>query len=211
MIAVETVFQKLLAAHGEQFWWPAESDFEMLIGAILVQNTNWSNVEKALAGLEAELNPEAIREMPTEELALKIRPSGYYNQKALKIKAFVAWQGEWEDDIHAIRQQPLAKLRAELLNIKGIGPETADCMLAYAFRKPVMVIDAYSRRLFARIGYEVPKKYEAFQQMLETGLPDDLLILQEFHALIVEHCKQYCQKTPKCLACPLKRECKQYI
>ncbi|AQY50119.1 HhH-GPD family protein [Listeria weihenstephanensis FSL R9-0317] len=207
MIGVREVYGKLLNELGYQEWWPAETDFEMMIGAILTQNTNWKNVEKAFVNLEGVLEPEKIQDMELEELAQRIRPSGFFNQKAIKIKAFVAWFEMYDFNVDEVKKQPMERLRAELLAINGIGPETADCMLAYAFDKPILVIDAYTRRVFGRVGYEVPKKYDDFRQMLEAHMPNELQVLQEFHALIVMHCKNHCLKTPICQGCPLENDC----
>ncbi|MBC6309068.1 endonuclease [Listeria sp. FSL L7-1582] len=204
---VRVVYQKLLDRMGYQNWWPAETDFEMMMGAILVQNTNWKNVESAFANLDGLLEPALMRDMPVEELAQRIRPSGYFNQKAIKIKAFLVWFEQYDFDITEVKALPFSRLRMELLAVHGIGPETADCMLAYAFDKPILVIDAYTRRVFGRLGYVVPKKYDAFREMLERDLPNELLVLQEFHALLVMHCKFHCLKTPRCEGCPLENEC----
>lgn len=207
MITVHEIYEKMLAKQGIQRWWPADSVFEMMLGAILVQNTNWRNVEQAIANLATFIEPEKIRDMPLEELSQRIRPSGFYNQKALKIKAFVAWFGRYHFDVAEVKKQPFDVLRAELIGIKGIGTETADCMLAYAFDKPVVVVDAYTRRIFGRVGYEVPKKYDDFRQMLERGLPNELAVVQTFHGLVLNHCKEHCLKKPICEGCPLESDC----
>ncbi len=198
------LYNQFLFHYGNQDWWPADSPFEMMVGAILTQNTAWTNVEKAINNFEAELTPGLIRDINNEKLAEIIRPSGYHNQKAIKLKVLADWMADYDDDIDKIKSKSGETLRAELLGIHGIGRETADCILTYALDQPYFVIDAYTRRLFERIGIEVPVDYDDFRKMIEISIPKDLNLYNEFHALIVRHCKDYCQKTPKCEACFLQ-------
>jgi endonuclease III related protein len=203
-----SVFELLLARYGQRHWWPAETPFEVCVGAILTQNTAWTNVEKAIVNLKAEalLSPEALRYFGTAELARSIRPAGYFNIKAQRLKEFVCWlfahhggslermfTGEWQ------------QLREQLLQVKGIGRETADSILLYAGAKPTFVVDAYTRRIFSRLGIlpsdEAP--YEEVRTLCMTSLPADVPLYNEYHALIVEHAKVHCRSIPRCGGCPL--------
>jgi len=201
------IFNILLKAYGPRHWWPASTSFEMMVGAILTQNTTWQNVEKALQNLGDNLTPEYIAGLDIQELASLIRPSGYYYQKALKLKNLTAWFKKYSYRIDEARKVPGDILRQELLAVKGIGPETADSILLYALNKPYFVVDAYTRRIFSRLGYNVPEKYEDLRLLIEAHLPADLYIYNEFHALIVEHAKHHCRKNPVCKACPLELNC----
>ncbi len=211
MIELRKIYDRLYKQYGPQGWWPAESKFEMMIGAILVQNTNWTNVEKALANLKLHLEPKALGKLSNDTLAKLIIPSGYYNIKARRIKSFLEWFQTYNYDIDKIKKIDRNRLRQELLNINGIGPETADVMLLYAFDKAIFVVDAYARRIFNRLGYDMPKSYDGFRQKVELELPCDLKLYNEFHALIVEHAKVQCRKKPLCGTCPLLDICAQRI
>lgn len=205
------IFNTLLNAYGPRCWWPAQTPFEMMVGAILTQNTAWANVEKAICNFGDCLSPEYIAKASSEELARIIRPSGYYNQKVLKLKALTEWYERYEYDIDKARQVESDLLRQELLAVKGIGPETADSILLYALDKPFFVIDAYTRRIFYRMGYNLPAAYDTLQLQIQAGIPQDIHIYQEFHALIVEHAKRHCRKNPLCSGCPLEERCPQRI
>ena len=211
MLSVTDVYQKLLAYYGNQHWWPADSDYEMLIGAILTQNTNWRNVEKAFASLGDKLNPQSILQLEQSQLAQLIRSAGYHNQKAERIKLFTQWFSRYNYDVNQLKIMPLEQLRVMLLSLKGVGKETADCMLVYAFDKPSFVIDAYTRRLFSRIGFDVPKNYDDFRIFIERSIPEQLSVYNEFHALIVVHAKMHCLAKPICLGCPLEKGCEQNV
>lgn len=201
------VFETLLSYYGPRGWWPAKNPYEMMVGAILTQNTTWSNVEKAIANLSERLTPEFVAAVPAEELALLIKSSGYYNQKSIKLKALTAWYSKYAYKIETVRKADGEILRQELLAVKGIGPETADSILTYAVEKPFFVIDTYTRRLFSRLGYELPPSYEGLRQEIENNIPKDLYIYNEFHALIVEQCKRRCTRKPACNNCPLEACC----
>lgn len=205
------IYERLYQYYGPQNWWPAETPFEMLIGAILVQNTSWRNVEKALVQLGEFLDPKTIEHLPEDELAQLIKSSGFFNIKAKRIKAFIQWFNKYEYDIEKIKQIDKQTLRTELLSIYGIGRETADAMLLYAFHKPVFVVDAYARRIFTRIGKDVPASYDLFRKQVESELPADLILLQEYHALLVEHGKVHCKTKPLCLGCPLNDLCDYHL
>lgn len=203
------MYQTLYSHYGPQHWWPAENVFEMMIGAILVQNTNWRNVDKALEQLKPNLTPEQMDSLSLDELAELIRPSGFYNVKAKRIKSFLSWLKTYDYQIERLRDLNPQQLREQLLMINGIGKETADSILLYAFDLPIFIVDNYARRLFFRFGYDMPKDYELFRKIVEQALPDNSYIYNEFHALIVIHSKMHCRAKPICRTCPLVKTCKQ--
>ncbi len=203
------IYQRLHDHYGEQDWWPADGPFEVMVGAILTQNTNWSNVEKALTRLRERdlLNPDALCQVPRDELAETIRSSGYYNQKARRLAEFADWYRR-QGGLEALRQRKGQALRQELLALHGIGPETADDMLLYAFDQPFFVIDSYTRRLLQRLGRIGGKEpYEALQQGFHRELEPDPELYRQYHALIVEHAKARCRVRPDCAGCPLVDGC----
>ena len=205
-------FRILLRHYGPLHWWPAETPFEVCVGAILTQNTNWGNVEKAITNLKREglLSAEALRDVPLEKLAIVIRPAGFFNVKSARLKDFVGWLfaryggrldrmfiGDWRD------------LRQELLTVRGIGRETCDSMLLYAGNKPSFVVDAYTKRLFSHLGLISEKAdYEGVRALFMENLPEDAAMFNEFHALIVQHCKEHCRKKPRCPGCELHFSCR---
>lgn len=205
------VYERLLAAYGPQHWWPAQTRFEVIIGAILTQSVAWSNVEKAIANLKTAqvLDPAALYALPVDQLASLIRPAGYYSAKADKIKAFVAHLHEhYRYDLDALLGKEVEALRRELLSIYGIGPETADSIILYAAGQPVFVVDAYTRRLLSRLGLVSDRiGYGDLQAVFEEHLPHQTALFQEYHALIVRHAKSTCLKRPLCTACPLFSWC----
>ena len=205
--ALLAVYGKMLTHFGPRDWWPGETSFEVCIGAVLTQNTAWSNVEKAITNLKSAqcLSPEAIETVDMEKLAELVRPSGYYNQKAKKLKTFVHFfADEYGFSFKRWRAEPLDISRKKLLSVKGIGPETADSILLYALEKPVFVVDAYTRRIFSRHGF-FPEKftYEQMQAFFTRHLPEDIPLYNEFHALVVYTGKTYCKTKPVCNGCPL--------
>ena len=206
-----SIHDRMLAFYGRQYWWPADTPFEMMVGAVLTQATAWTNVELAIGRLkEADaLSPTAMRGMEPDTLASLVYSSGFYNTKAQRLKALLEYIGDtYEDDIAAMRLEDCAKLRRELLAVRGIGEETADAILLYALGKPSFVIDAYTRRLFKRLGI-VPESeaYSAYQRMFSDNLPCDAELFGEYHALIVEHCKVACRTKPVCEGCCLLSVC----
>lgn len=203
-----TLYEKLYDHYGPQGWWPSESDFETMIGAILVQNTNWKNVEKAIDRLRPYLDPWKMENLPTTVLAELIRSSGYYNLKAARIQSFLEWYKRYDYDVNQVKQLDPTILRSELLSVKGLGPETVDSLLVYVFDIPIFIVDAYTRRIFERLGYVMPKKYDDFRIVVEEELPLDTQVYNEFHALIVRHAKEHCTKKPICDGCPLKQQCR---
>lgn len=206
------IFDILHAAYGPRHWWPADTPFEVCVGAILTQNTNWGNVEKAIANLKREelLSPEALRDMPADRLAETIRPAGYFNVKSVRLKDFVGYL--WErhgGNLERMFAGEWRQLREELLGVRGIGPETADSILLYAGDKPTFVVDAYTRRLFAALGVVDPETgYEEVRSLFMTNLPPDVRLFNEYHALIVEHGKHHCRKRPRCTGCGLHLFCR---
>lgn len=207
--AARWVFERLLTHHGPQHWWPGETPFEVMVGAVLTQNTAWKNVERAIANLKAAgmLTAEAIAGASPAELATLIRPSGCFNVKAARLQAFCRWYLQ-HGGLARLRRWPTGRLRAALLDVHGIGPETADDILLYAFDRPVFVIDAYTRRIFARLGLvaaEAP--YERLREAFERALGPEPRLFNEYHALIVAHGKDVCRPQPRCGLCCLRARC----
>ncbi len=202
------IYDILLKAFGPRHWWPGESPLEIIVGAILTQNTAWKNVEKAIENLKAAgcLSLKALDKIPQDELAELIRSSGYYNQKAKKIKIFVRYIcSRYACSLEAMRHRPLEELREELLSLYGIGPETADSILLYAFEKPTFVVDAYTRRILLRHGWMTEKAtYEDIRAFFMKHLPQDVALFNEFHALIVYVGNQFCRRNPRCSDCVLE-------
>lgn len=192
-------------------WWPAKDVTEMMVGAILTQNTNWKNVEKALINFNDNLTPQFILSRTHDELVEIIRPSGFYNQKAERLKLLMEWFSTYHFDPSMVIKKDTKSLREELLAIKGVGRETADSILVYGFGKPSFVIDAYTKRIFSRLGFEVPKDYDAFRAMFEESVENNILTYDHYHGYIVEHAKEFCRKKPFCAACPLKQVCVQKL
>ncbi|MDR0248854.1 MAG: endonuclease [Oscillospiraceae bacterium] len=206
----EAVYAALLARYGRPRWWPARGPYEVIVGAVLTQNTAWGNVEKAIANFGDGLSPETVGAMPTEELAEVIRPAGFFNQKAGYLKAVTAWYARYGFDAAAARREPLTRLRGELLAVRGIGPETADSILLYAFGFPVFVADAYTARLCARLPINVGKGgYGDVKRAFERALPQSARVYNELHALIVINGKAHCRKRPLCEGCPLVGACEK--
>ncbi len=202
------IYNKLYERYGSQHWWPGETPFEIAVGAILTQNTNWKNVEKAIVNLKnaGRLTPEKLNELPIGELAELIRPAGYFNIKAQRLKNFLVWLFEKHDGIiESLEPLALSTLREQLLAIKGIGPETADSICLYAFEKPIFVVDTYTARIFGRHGMiEAPSGYEQIQESFHGELERDAVLFNEFHALIVRVGKEHCKPKPICNGCPLE-------
>jgi endonuclease-3 related protein len=208
-MTLRDVYDRLYAIYGPQHWWPADSPFEVMLGAVLTQNTTWRNVEQAMRSLldAGCQRPRAILATPLERLAKSLRPCGYFNVKAARLRNLCIWyieQGGWE----SLRYKDTLILRRQLLAIKGIGPETADDILLYAFERPVFVIDAYTRRLFARLGFiRGHEGYEDLRADFEHALGADTVLYNEYHALIVRHAKEICRVRPQCVICDLAPDC----
>lgn len=207
---LDEIYRRLFSVYGRQHWWPADEPFEVMVGAILTQSAAWSNVDKAIANLKAAdaLSPQAIRNLPLAELAAIIRPCGYFNAKAVKLKALADWFGSRGDDINSLRSADTNSLRRELLAVHGIGPETADSVLLYAAGKPVFVIDAYTRRIVSRLGFPPEREsYDAYQRLFTANLAADTALFNEYHALLVKLAKEACRKKPLCRRCCLGGIC----
>ncbi len=207
---IPEVFETLLRHYGEQHWWPAETRFEMMIGAILTQNTAWSNVEKALENLRRNgaLNFQRLEITAQEQLIEWIRPAGFFNQKSVYIQEMISnIRTRFDGSLDKLFALETAPLRKELLSWKGIGKETADSIILYAAGKPVFVIDAYTQRICRRHGWIDEKtKYDDAAGLFTSNLPEEPRLFNEYHALIVQTCKDYCTaRNPNCAACPLKK------
>ena len=208
-LSLEEIYDRLLTRFGPQHWWPGETPFEVMVGAVLTQNTNWQNVEKAIANLKAAgvMEFTAMVALPPEVLAAHIRPCGYYNIKSGRLKNLLAAIDEESGgDLEAFFAAGTEELRERLLAVKGIGPETADSILLYAAEKPIFVVDAYTHRLLVRHGLmdEDEAEYHAMQEMFMDALPADTALYNEYHALIVRVGKEFCKKkNPRCGECPL--------
>lgn len=206
------LYDHLFKAYGPQHWWPAESPFEVMVGAVLTQNTAWSNVEKAIANLKQHhhLDAAAIAAASHAQLGQWLKPSGYFNIKAKRLQNFCRWYLQ-QGGYTALERLETLELRSALLSVNGVGPETADDMVLYAFHRPVFVIDAYTRRLLSRMGMiEGDEGYEALRAFCEKGLArvaDRVTVFNEFHALIVIHAKVSCRKRAICEGCVLQRHC----
>jgi len=203
------VYQALYATYGPQLWWPADTPFEVMVGAILTQNTAWSNVELGLARLRerAPLSAEDILALPVADLVACLRPVGYFNVKGQRLRDFCAAYLD-QGGLEGLSRLATPELRHRLLAIKGVGPETADDMLLYAFQRPVFVIDAYTRRLFTRLGeLEGAEGYETIRHAFEQALGADVPLFNEYHALIVRQGKEVCRPKPRCEACCLTQLC----
>jgi endonuclease-3 related protein len=201
-----TIYRRLLDRYGAQHWWPAETPFEVMVGAVLTQNTAWSNVEKAIDNLKSvdRLSLDSLSAMPRDSLAALIRPTGYFNVKAQRLLSLCRFLQRNP----ALEGLDSETLRKRLLSVHGIGPETADDILLYAFNRPVFVIDAYTRRLFSRLGLiEDDCGYETLRAGFEAALPREESLFNEFHALIVVHAKAHCRTKPLCGDCPLVEGC----
>jgi endonuclease-3 related protein len=208
---VRRLFADLLAHYGPQHWWPAETPFEVIVGAVLTQATAWRNVEQAVSRLKQAglLDPERLAHIEPAVLAGIIRPAGYPQVKASRLRALVgAIRRDFGSVEVCLRFEP-ARLRAWLLSVPGIGPETADSILLYAAGRPYFPVDAYTRRLFLRYGVlSAPRPYEEIRRLVEEALGPDPAVLGEFHALIVAHGKAVCRKRPRCGACPVRADCR---
>ena len=229
MNELQLIYNKLYSSFGPQGWWPLtvsghktlhhsgepkndKHRFEIILGAILTQNTSWKNVEKALYNLSKNnlIDLEKLKKIKKDKLAKLIRPSGYYNQKAERLKIMADFL--LKNPVEKLKKLPIEELRKRLLDIKGIGPETADSIILYAFQKPIFVIDAYTKRIYERLGFK-EKTYDELQSIFLKFLKiknnnKKTKIFNEYHALLVELGKNYCKKSPVCMECPLNKLCK---
>ena len=206
-MTLTSIYDALFARYGNLSWWPAKTPYEVIVGAVLTQNTAWGNVEKAIANFADSLSPERVMSLDIDSLIDIIRPAGFFNQKAAYLKEVTAWFGRYGFDVSAVRKLPLTQARAELLAVRGIGNETADSILLYAFGFPSFVVDAYTMRLLSRLPIDAGKGYESVRAYFESSLPRDVEIYNNFHALIVMNAKEHCRKKPVCSGCALSEMC----
>lgn len=208
-LSLNDIYLKLLHHFGRQNWWPAETPFEVIVGAILTQNTAWKNVEKSINILKENrlLSPERLVAMSDNELAEYIKSSGFYNLKAKRLKNFLFFFQTYKFSLDKLKKEPA--IREKLLNIKGIGKETADSIILYALELPIFVVDAYTKRVFYRLGFLESEdvSYDSVQDLFHSSLPMDNKFFNEYHALIVELAKNYCKKNPVCKGCPVTKDC----
>jgi endonuclease-3 related protein len=202
------IFQLLFERFGPQHWWPGETQFEIIVGAILTQNTNWQNVEKAIANLKSadRLSPEALHNIEIGDLAELIRPAGYFNVKAKRLKSFIDWLfTNYRGEMAEVENVDTEQLREELLSVKGIGRETADSILLYALGREIFVVDAYTARVAVRHGLIEPAAdYEQLRDLFQSNLPQDVQLFNEYHALLVRVGKEFCRPKARCATCPLE-------
>jgi len=210
-----SIYETLYARYGDLQWWPAKTPYEVMVGAVLTQNTAWTNVEKAIANFTKSpygsdnLTPEFVLSADIAELSRIIHPAGFFNQKAVYLKTMTEWFAQYDFDVTTVQKFTLDKMRRELLAVKGIGKETADSILLYAFGFPTFVVDAYTIRLFERYSVNVAKNYDAVKAYCEDNLPRDVYLYNNFHALIVINGKEHCKKKSVCTGCPLEERCKR--
>jgi endonuclease III related protein len=202
------IHKKLYRYFGPQNWWPGDTPFEIAVGAVLTQNTNWGNVEKAIQNLKKQgvLSSRGIHGLSVKELASLIKPAGYFNVKAKRLRSFLDFlMNEYHGRMENMAREDLTQLRPKLLGIHGIGPETADSILLYALEKPIFVIDAYTKRILSRHGIMASdRSYAEFQELFHASVKRDLHLYNEYHALFVRVGKTLCRRTkPLCEKCPL--------
>ena len=212
-IGLLRIYRRLLERYGHAGWWPAETAFEVCLGAILTQNTAWTNVEKTLAGLRSRrlLSFAALSQVRTPRLASLLHASGTFRVKARRVAAFLGFLArEYRGRVSNMRREEPQALRRKLLTVNGIGPETADSIALYAARRPFFVVDAYTRRIFSRLGlFDARLRYDAIQAFFMDALPRDAALFNDYHAQIVRLAKEACRKRPNCPACPLEDLCEK--
>ena len=206
-----SIYHRLIDCYGPQHWWPAQEPFEVMVGAMLTQSAAWLNVEKAITNLKAAkvLSPQALRRLSLPEIATLIRPCGYYNAKALKLKSLAQWLVKhYHDNLTKLFANNIDRLQQQLLSVHGVGQETADSIILYAANKPIFVIDAYTRRIINRIGLAPDSNsYTAYQALFMDNLPADARLFNEYHALLVCLGKNVCRNHPLCQQCCLNDIC----
>ena len=207
MRKLEKIYQTLYSHYGDLQWGNTTPPYEVIVGAILTQNTSWTNVEKAMERFEGILSPERILDLPLEELQEIIRPAGFFRQKSQYLKAVTEWFMSYNGDLKLIKRRPLPDIRSELLRVRGIGNETADSILLYALDFPTFVVDAYTMRFFGRFPIGAGEKYMEVKHFCEEALPKDMVVYRHFHALMVQNGKEHCKKKMDCDGCPLEELC----
>lgn len=210
------IYELLFKKYGDQHWWPAETQFEVIVGAVLTQFISWSNVVKAIDNIKSNnmMDTQKLYECDIELIKELIKPAGFFNRKAVILKAVVTFLvEEFGGELDVMFQMPSAALREKLLNVKGIGPETADSILLYAGYKKIFVVDAYTKRIFTRLGYlKGEEKYHEVQSFFMRYLPEDVDLYNQYHALIVKLGSSCCSgKKPKCSSCALNGWCKYLV
>jgi len=204
---IRKVYFLLFEAFGPQNWWPGETQFEVIVGAILTQNTNWGNVEKAIRNLKQHdcLTIEAVNKISHHKLATLIKPSGFFNIKSKRLKNFVKFiVEEYSGDLRIMMNEDVKHLRLKMLEVNGVGPETVDSILLYALKKPIFVVDAYTKRIFLRHRIiNESYNYHEIQNVFMNSFKKDIKIFNEYHALIVRLGKNFCKIKPQCGMCPL--------
>lgn len=207
------IYDLLYNAFGPQDWWPADTAFEVMVGAVLTQNTSWANVEKAISNLKKRrlISPRRLNRLSVAAIASLIKPAGYFNVKAKRLKNLIEFLfEEYNGNLAAMRHQKVPLVRQKLLAVNGIGPETADSILLYALNRPIFVIDAYTKRIFSRCGIvDEDISYDELQRLFMEGLPRSIKLYNEYHALIVRLGKDVCRKRPLCNLCGLAGLCKK--
>ncbi len=214
MHIVNSIYKRLLLHYGPQHWWPAETCFEVTIGALLAQNVSWTNAAKAIANLKKHnlMTPQTLYKKNAEAIAQYITSSGYYNQKASAIAAFLHWFKQYDFSFEKLQKLSTEKLREELLALPRIGPETADSILLYALERKIFVVDAYTKRIFTRMGLLTGNEdYTAIQEIFHKNFEGTVQDYNEYHALIVKHGKDVCTKRPTCDECCIIQLCKQIM
>ena len=204
-----TIYNKLESRYGNLNWWPANSPYEVIVGAILTQNTNWANVEKALANFSGDITPKKVLSLDPDELKALIRPAGFFNQKAKYLVAVTKWFGGYDFNVAKVQAKPLKTVRAELIAVHGIGNETADSILLYAFGFPTFVIDKYTQRFCQRFPLDAGKDYMSVKAYFEANLTRDAALFNNYHALIVINAKEHCSASKNCGGCPLASHCQK--
>ena len=209
------IFHRLYETYGPQHWWPGDSPLEIAIGAILTQNTNWMNVEKAIGNLKKKglLDAKKLLSIKDDVLTDLIKPAGYYRIKTARLRNFLRWL-VMKGGFDGLKNKDMTELRNELLKIKGIGKETADSILLYTLKKPIFVIDAYTRRILKRMGIIETEnmEYDEIRNLFESNLPQNVKLFNEYHALLVKLGKETCLKrNPRCTKCPINDICKRLI
>jgi len=206
--SVKEIYEILFCVFGPQHWWPAQTPFEVMVGAILVQNTNWANTERAIENLRAKklLSPKKLKTVSVKALARAIKPAGYFNIKTKRLKNFIRFFfNSYNGNLEKMKAQDGEVLRRQLLEVNGIGEETADSILLYALDKPFFVVDAYTKRIFSRHGFLKEKpEYGYVQKFFMQQLPKDIKVYNEYHALVVRLAKDFCRTKPLCGQCPLR-------
>jgi endonuclease-3 related protein len=201
------IYRRLYRHFGDLEWWPGDSPLEISVGAILTQNTAWTNVEKAIRQLKQAraLSVVALAQMSHRRLARLIKSSGYFNVKAHRLKNFISFvEGRYRGSLNKMFRQRTVRLRAELLSVSGIGPETADSIVLYAAEKPIFVIDAYTKRILSRHGVlPFEKSYDDFQTLFTKSLPANVPLYNQYHAMLVKVGNEFCRSRPRCDLCPL--------